>query len=280
MRAFCIFAILCTGIFSVECCGKTKRGVYCKNRRYVDYPEYLCTGVKPTHCPQWQIRCACDKNLYRKSNGDCVELKDCESVVTGAEDAGGFEKPPFTIPPRKDKTDLTTKTRALVRRPERLEIVMAAEDQWIDEECICIKSTFLASTDTGSERTFGCYKYAPFITDLLLQLGVHNTLDELIEAQRRSQLERLTLTATGRHILTSLGITYHHQHGHKHQIPSTIRAWIHADPIPRNMHPEYNRAIRTACATALTKALARNDGLQQACEAAKRQHLDVPTWEA
>nr|XP_054923547.1 uncharacterized protein LOC129383211 [Dermacentor andersoni]XP_054923548.1 uncharacterized protein LOC129383211 [Dermacentor andersoni] len=98
-------------------------------------------------------------------------------------------------------------------------------------------------------------------TDLLLQLGVHNTLDELIEAQRRSQLERLTLTATGRHILTSHGITYHHQHGHKHQIPSTIRAWIHADPIPRNMHPEYNHARRTARATVLTKSLTRHDGV-------------------
>ncbi|KAG0423072.1 hypothetical protein HPB47_001125 [Ixodes persulcatus] len=60
----------------------------------------------------------------------------------------------------------------------------------------------------------GAYKLALGLpnntsTELLLQLGLHNTLDELIEAQRRSHLERLTLTETGRHILTKLGITYH-----------------------------------------------------------------------
>ncbi|KAH7947766.1 hypothetical protein HPB52_015704 [Rhipicephalus sanguineus] len=45
-------------------------------------------------------------------------------------------------------------------------------------------------------------------TELLLQLVLHNTLDKLIEAQRQAHLECLTLTETGRHILTKLCITY------------------------------------------------------------------------
>ncbi|KAG0412673.1 hypothetical protein HPB47_010191 [Ixodes persulcatus] len=39
-------------------------------------------------------------------------------------------------------------------------------------------------------------------------LGVHNTLEELIEAQRIAHLERLTKTATGRHLLNRLRISY------------------------------------------------------------------------
>lgn len=46
-------------------------------------------------------------------------------------------------------------------------------------------------------------------------LGLHNTLDELIEAQRISQLERLTKSQTGRYVLRSLKIGYDSQHGKK-----------------------------------------------------------------
>ncbi|KAG0413581.1 hypothetical protein HPB47_009273 [Ixodes persulcatus] len=112
----------------------------------------------------------------------------------------------------------------------------------------------------------GAYKLALGLpnstsTELLLQLGLHSTLDELIEAQRRSQLERLTLTETGRHILTKLGITYHRQHGDKHPIPRDVQTWLHADPIPKNMHPEYNKERRKARAASLIKAYGDTTGV-------------------
>lgn len=163
MRAFCILVSLCIRITYVECCGKTMREVYCKNRKYVDYPQYMCPGVAPTPCPKWNFMCACAKNLHRNSNGDCVELKHCESAVAEPEDAGKFEKPPFAMPNRERKSDLTNATIAFVQRTDNLEIVMAALEQWIDEICICIKSTYLVSTLTGAERKFGCYMYAPLI---------------------------------------------------------------------------------------------------------------------
>lgn len=91
-------------------------------------------------------------------------------------------------------------------------------------------------------------------TEKLLQLGIHNTLDEIAEAQRLSHLERLTTTNTGRSILQELGITYHKQHGAKADIPKEIRARIHVAPVPRNMNPIYNQGRRKARATALLKA--------------------------
>lgn len=97
-------------------------------------------------------------------------------------------------------------------------------------------------------------------TELLLQLGIHNTLDELAEAQRISQLERLTTTEAGRQILEQLGIGYHRQHGEKEIIPRNIRDGIQVDPVPRNVHPTYNQGRRQARAVALLKDHGKQKG--------------------
>ncbi|XP_070394080.1 uncharacterized protein [Dermacentor albipictus] len=52
----------------------------------------------------------------------------------------------------------------------------------------------------------------------LLQLGVHNTLGEIAEAQRIAQLERLSRTKAGREIMEKIGINYHGMNGPKTQI--------------------------------------------------------------
>ncbi|KAG0413233.1 hypothetical protein HPB47_009624 [Ixodes persulcatus] len=57
----------------------------------------------------------------------------------------------------------------------------------------------------------------------LAALGLHNTVEEIIEAQRVSQLERLTKSASGRHILASLGIRYERQTGEKADVPRIDR---------------------------------------------------------
>ncbi|KAG0418435.1 hypothetical protein HPB47_004863 [Ixodes persulcatus] len=97
-------------------------------------------------------------------------------------------------------------------------------------------------------------------TDRLFQLGIHNTLNEIAEAQRTSQLERLSGTNAGRRILENLGIGYHTQQGHKVTLPVAIRQTIRVDPIPRNVHPEYNRGRREARAKALLNAHSNNVG--------------------
>ncbi|KAG0436899.1 hypothetical protein HPB47_017709 [Ixodes persulcatus] len=98
-------------------------------------------------------------------------------------------------------------------------------------------------------------------TDRLFQLGIHNTLNEIAEAQCTSQLERLSGTNVGNRILENLGIGYHTQQGHKVTIPVAIRQPIRVDPIPRNVHPEYNRGRREAQAKALLNAHSNNVGI-------------------
>ncbi|KAG0422695.1 hypothetical protein HPB47_001506 [Ixodes persulcatus] len=48
-------------------------------------------------------------------------------------------------------------------------------------------------------------------------------LDKLVEPQRIAQMERLTKSLTGRHILQTLNINYEGRLGEKHDIPPDIR---------------------------------------------------------
>lgn len=83
------------------------------------------------------------------------------------------------------------------------------------------------------------------------QLGVHNTLEELIEAHLTSQKERLLLTTTGRSILSRLGYPLPPPEHTLQRIPPAIRRHITVSPIPRHMHPTYNQGRRKARAAHL-----------------------------
>lgn len=88
-------------------------------------------------------------------------------------------------------------------------------------------------------------------TEKLLQLGIHNTWEEIQEAHRISQLTRLQLTSTGRATLRRLGYSTPQPVDQKTRIPVSIRQYIRVAPIPRNMHPTYNKARREARARAI-----------------------------
>lgn len=98
----------------------------------------------------------------------------------------------------------------------------------------------------------GLYPHAS--TDKLLELGVHNTLEEIEEAVSTAQRNRLMQTRTGRYILKRLGI--HGQESPKEQesttvLPEGIRRGLQISPLPRHMHPEHNAERRKARARTL-----------------------------
>lgn len=72
-------------------------------------------------------------------------------------------------------------------------------------------------------------------------MGLHNTLDELLEAQKIVQLKRLSKSITGRHVVRALDITYRTQQGRKTDIASEQKAHIYMPPLPRNMHLVHHR---------------------------------------
>ncbi|XP_075539316.1 uncharacterized protein LOC142574002 [Dermacentor variabilis] len=87
----------------------------------------------------------------------------------------------------------------------------------------------------------------------LLALGLHNTLEEIIEAVRISQYERLAGSPTGRKILARLGINYEGQEGIKVDLPRSVRNRLIIPPLPQNMHPIHHKERREKRAEALEK---------------------------
>ncbi|XP_065303740.1 uncharacterized protein [Dermacentor albipictus] len=85
----------------------------------------------------------------------------------------------------------------------------------------------------------------------LLRLGVHNTLDELIEVYRTTPVQRLHRSPTGRYILSSIG---HDTSSHPPDLvslPHALRAAFSIKPLPKNMLAGHHDARRQARAAML-----------------------------
>lgn len=92
-------------------------------------------------------------------------------------------------------------------------------------------------------------------TERLLQLGVHNTLDEIIEAQATAQISCLSSTAVGREILAVLGVGPTIVEERKWVMSDHLRDNIMVAPFPKNVHPQHNAGRRRARAVALLQQI-------------------------
>lgn len=88
------------------------------------------------------------------------------------------------------------------------------------------------------------------------ELGIHNTFNEIVEAQKLSQLVRLSSTEAGRRLLVHLGLKSPVTEQRQCQLPEELRAKFTVSPIPRNMHPAHNVGRRQARARALLSTAA------------------------
>ncbi|KAH6923031.1 hypothetical protein HPB50_020755 [Hyalomma asiaticum] len=105
-------------------------------------------------------------------------------------------------------------------------------------------------------------------TTALLSLGAHNTLSEISEAQRASQLSRLSSTAAGRRLLDRVGLLPPGErvgtgpYGElEEQVPlsdETARKVI-VYPLPKNTDPERDEGRRAARAVALARQHQRDE---------------------
>ncbi|KAH7948696.1 hypothetical protein HPB49_000970 [Dermacentor silvarum] len=104
---------------------------------------------------------------------------------------------------------------------------------------------------TAIKAALGLTQHAA--TQLLLRLGVHNTIRELVEGHLNSQLQRLQQIRQGCLILSSLG----YQTPRKPQLEDrtlltlSIRNKNHLAPLPQNMPPNRHKGRRQSRAQAL-----------------------------
>ncbi|KAH7984006.1 hypothetical protein HPB52_016094 [Rhipicephalus sanguineus] len=107
-------------------------------------------------------------------------------------------------------------------------------------------------------------------TTRFLQLGIHNALEEIAEAQWTAQQQRLFTTKAGRKILDDLGIGRSNEAETKLPVLKEVRR-TRTDPIPKNMNPDYNKGRRAARAKALLIYLHANDEYARYLDAAEYQ---------
>lgn len=130
---------------------------------------------------------------------------------------------------------------------------VASYHNWRADE----KKTIDAAIRKAYKSAIGLYHHTS--TEHMLALGVHNTLEEIMEAQRTAQYHRLAQTRTGRAILNRIGMEIPHTSPREAAaLPQDVMRKIRIPPAPRHMHPQNDQERRTARAVALTKSH-RND---------------------
>uniref|UniRef100_L7LY09 Putative tick transposon n=1 Tax=Rhipicephalus pulchellus TaxID=72859 RepID=L7LY09_RHIPC len=90
-------------------------------------------------------------------------------------------------------------------------------------------------------------------SDRLDQLGMHNNIDEIIEAQVTAQVVRLSSSKAGRRILDEVGMAPRIMEERRATLSRETRATYMVGPFPRNVHPQYNEGRRKARARAILK---------------------------
>lgn len=111
-------------------------------------------------------------------------------------------------------------------------------------------------------------------TEKLLQLGMHNSLSEVIEAQQMAQVVRLSSSRAGRRILESIGCGPTATNQRNVTLPPSIRGTFSVAPLPRNVHPQYNVGRRIARARSLLKSVANRPHLATFVDAAQYGRSD------
>lgn len=89
-------------------------------------------------------------------------------------------------------------------------------------------------------------------TERLLHMGLHNTVDELIEGHLSSQRARLAMTKTGQKLLNRFKWNSPDIKPSK-ELPERWRHHIISQPLPKNMHPVHHSGRREARAKALNR---------------------------
>lgn len=111
-------------------------------------------------------------------------------------------------------------------------------------------------------------------TEKLMQLGMHNSLSEVIEAQKTAQVVRLSSSRAGRRILESIGCGLKESNERTVALSPSIRSTFTVHPLPRNVHPQYNVGRRLARARSLLTSVAQSPELATFVDAAQYERSD------
>lgn len=113
---------------------------------------------------------------------------------------------------------------------------------------LCLTATNIKTLNTALRKAIKMALGLPqwTSTQKLNELGISNTVEEILEAHRIGQFERLKTSHTGRETLKRLGYRVDDtMHATTHEIPDCISRALKVAPIPKNMNPtlHYGRRL-------------------------------------
>ncbi|KAL1474976.1 hypothetical protein MTO96_037631 [Rhipicephalus appendiculatus] len=117
---------------------------YCPG--FQNYSQYTCFGGS-------SLGCAC-KTLYRAMDGQCVPYDQCDAHANRDVDIRTG---------RHLKRQLRRNCSTAYKESKVLELLMMSEDSYVHDPCLCLKSTWLADSTEGAERTVDCYDYRKWL---------------------------------------------------------------------------------------------------------------------
>ncbi|KAL1427756.1 hypothetical protein MTO96_003103 [Rhipicephalus appendiculatus] len=132
------------------------------------------------------------------------------------------------------------------------------------------RDTLNAMLRKATKQALGVPIYSS--TQRLLDMGAHNTVEELIEAHLSNQRIRLSHTEHGRAVLRKIGWQIEPV-PIKAALPEDWKTTIETKPLPRNMTPGKDDVRRTARAKAMARKLEENPRVLYA-DASLRKHSD------
>ncbi|XP_075724440.1 uncharacterized protein LOC119185478 isoform X2 [Rhipicephalus microplus] len=153
-------------------CPQNEEPSQCFSHDFV--PQVYCPNVEQQekwHCKKKSyMQCVCKGNLHRRDDGKCVPEGEC---------AGNTLVQVQPPPPKKALIDRTAElTLQFLKSNERLHLQMMRRDEWVDSECECLGSSFLAAHIITVERTLDCYKY-------VINRGAPTSISESIKRYRQ-----------------------------------------------------------------------------------------------
>ncbi|XP_049523812.1 uncharacterized protein LOC125945648 [Dermacentor silvarum] len=151
-------------------CPENTAAVICHGAAFV--PQVYCNDADPEKWPckrQRNIRCGCVAGYARARNGECVRVTECDIrndvrliyPYASNTQSEGNQNGKDVQGTNRELTGLGETVLELLKSTEHIYVTKISTHIERNDECVCLKSSFLVNGVDGVERTLECYYYVP-----------------------------------------------------------------------------------------------------------------------
>ncbi|XP_049523806.1 uncharacterized protein LOC119453404 isoform X2 [Dermacentor silvarum] len=187
--------VLASRLLSIVKCSSceddNQKRVYCTKSGVVR--QKMCLGVAPFSCSTGSWPCACKEDLYRSSDGVCVQKRKCDPMYR-------TPKPRTTKFPRG--TYIPGGAVKVLQKWKKLVRVATSTKRWLGNDCFCMDSDHVADFPPRNVvRTVSCKIYSKFgkfnnvmmkfTAQIMFELGVEDGVTVFYLRRYKSDTNRI-----------------------------------------------------------------------------------------